>query len=72
MKVIAEGMDMGHIRYGIAVYLAGEMRTSDEEPLNKGMSLRQTKQNEMMRVVLNKTRRDQTPRHQLLEQFGTK
>ena len=72
MKVFAEGTVMSHLRYGISVYLSGNIKLSPSDTTSKHLSRLQVKQNDAMRLVLNKKRKDLTPRETLLKEFNTK
>ena len=72
LKVFAEGTVMSHLRYGISVYLSGGIKLSPSDPTCKGLNRLQVKQNDAMRLVLNKKRKDLTPRETLLKEFNTK
>ena len=63
---------MSHIRYGISVYLSGDIKLSLNDPSSKDLNRLQVKQNDAMRLVLNKKRKDLTPRETLLKEFKTK
>jgi len=68
LKMIAEGIVMSHIRYGISVYLSGSIRIVQSDPLKPELEKLQIKQNDTLRVILNKERKEHVSRMALLEE----
>ena len=67
LAMIAEGIVLSHIRYGISVYLNEGSRMSGSESSNKNMQKLQVKQNDCMRLILNKNRKDLVTKEELLQ-----
>ena len=72
LQSVSEGIVMSHLRYGMSVYLSGEIRLAPSDPIGSNLKKLQTKQNDAMRLVLNKKRKDLTPREDLLKQCNLK
>ena len=56
LKIIADGICMSKIRYGLAVY--GVPRTSPTESVDQNMKRLQVKVNDILRTILGKKRLD--------------
>ena len=65
--MISEGIILSHIRYGAGVYLSDAVRLGPNDKLNANLQKLQVKQNDTMRLILNKKRSDLTPREKLLQ-----
>ena len=72
LKAVAEGTVMSHLRYGIGVYLSGDICLSANSPVSNNLKKLQVKQNDALRTVLNKKRKDLIPRETLFKELGTK
>ena len=72
LRTMSEGLVMSHLRYGIGVYLAGDILLTDSDKTSENLRRLQIKQNDAMRLVLNKRRKDLTPRETLLQEYKTK
>jgi len=68
LKMVAEGIVMSHIRYGISVYLSGSIRMAQSDSLSSELEKLQIKQNEAMRIILNKERKEHFSRLSLLKE----
>jgi len=66
LKAIAEGVVMSHIRYGASIYLSQSVRIEDNDPIPIELQNLQIKQNDVMRLILRKNRKDQVSRMDLL------
>ena len=67
MAIIAEGLVMSHIRYGISVYLTGNSRIQESETVDQKLNKLQIKQNDTLRLILKKTRKDRLSRETMLQ-----
>ena len=72
MKQIGDGLVMSHARYGIAVYLSDQACINQDSQHHKNITQIQTKQNDLMRMIVNKTRGDRYSREQLLKDCNMK
>ena len=68
LRSLAEGLVISHIRYGMSIYMSSAIKMRAEDPTNKFLQKLQVKQNDAMRMILNKRRKDQTSREDLLRQ----
>ena len=67
LTMIAEGIVLSHICYGISVYLNEGVRMNESDSTNKNMQKLQVKQNDCMRLILNKNRKDLVTKEELLQ-----
>ena len=72
LRMITEGIIMSHIRYGISVYMSGAVRLDSHSTQNQILDKLQKKQNDAMRLILNKKRADMLSREKLLEKCNMK
>ena len=72
LRMMSEGLVMSHLRYGISVYLASDILFSPIDTVSSNISKLQVKQNDAMRLVLNKKRKDLVSRETLLREYNTK
>ena len=70
--MVAEGLVMSHIRYGIGVYMSGDVRLGAGDPTSDILHNLQVKQNDALRLVQNIKRSDQIRRESLLRENKTK
>ena len=62
---------MSHLRYGIGVYLAGDICLAPNNPVSHNLKKLQVKQNDALRMILNKKRKDLIPRETMLKELET-
>ena len=67
LRMVADGLVMSHVRYCAPVYLSEKVRLSSEDPVNQDLKQLQTKQNDMLRVLLRKKRIDHASAADMLE-----
>ena len=70
--MMAEGLVMSHPRYGISAYLFGSIQLLEDDSNSKDLKALQVKQNDAIRIVLCKKRKDRTPKEMLIKEIGTK
>ena len=61
---------MSHLSYGMSVYMPSNIKLKEEDPTNKHLKQLLVKQNDAMRIILNKRRKDLTPKDVLLKECG--
>ena len=67
LKIIAEAIFNSKLRYGISIYL--KPRLSDEDELSKDMSRLQILQNDMLRTIIGKRRKQHVHMKNLREEM---
>ena len=68
LKMLADGLVMSKLRYGISVY--SQVRLQENDPQIGLIQKLQVKQNKAMRIVLKKRRIDKISTKSLLEEMG--
>ena len=72
LKMLANGLVFAHVRYAIAVFMSGMIRVAPNDPKNTHLNTLQVKQNDCMRIILNKKRSDKVPNEMLLNKTSMK